>query len=117
MDYPKIVYAIQHKVTKKIYIGSTNNLESRFKTHISMLKNNKHNSPLMQREYNKFGGIYDVFILDRIHCYNEKHKEYEWMRYYKTQDDKYGYNSQDKGRMKKEYSVPLKNGIPDRMFY
>ena len=116
MDYPKIVYAIQHRATKKIYIGSTNNLESRYKAHISALKNNKHNSPLMQEEYNKYGGMYDVFILDEIRSYSDKYKEYEWMRFYKTQDEKYGYNAQDKGRMFDENRLPLKSGRPERLF-
>lgn len=116
MDYPKIVYAIQHKVTKKIYIGITNHLEARYKTHLSLLKNNKHTSPLMQSEYNEFGGMYDVFILDEVRSYSERYKEYEWMRFYKTQDVRYGYNAQDKGQLNKEKNLPLKSGRPERQF-
>ena len=114
MEYPKCVYAIQHKITKKIYIGVTNNLESRYRTHLSLLKNNKHNALLMQKEYNEHGGLYDVFILDEIDSYLDRYKEFQWMRYYKTQDEKYGYNAQDKGRMDKDV-LPLKSGRPERM--
>ncbi len=115
MDYPKIVYAIQHKITKKIYIGVTNSLENRYKAHLSLLRNNKHNSPLMQKEFNEYGCMYDVFILDEIRSYSETYKEYEWMRFYMTQDEKYGYNSQDKGRMDKTNILPLKSGRPERL--
>lgn len=116
MEYPKLVYAIQHKATKKIYIGITNNLESRYKTHLSLLKHNKHSSPLMQEEYNRYGGMYDVFILDEIRNFADRYKEYEWMRFYRTQDKRYGYNAQDKGRMDKTDRLPLKSGRPECIF-
>lgn len=115
MDYPKVVYAVQHKVTKKMYIGITNNLETRYGSHLSLLRNNKHHSTLMQKEYNEHGGLYDVFILDEINGYSDRYKEYEWMRYYKTQDERYGYNAQDKGRMDKDNRLPLKSGRPERI--
>ena len=110
MDYPKVIYAIQHRITKKMYIGISNNLEKRFEAHLSLLRNNKHNSPLMQSEFNKYGGFYDVFILEEIHSYTERYKEYEWMQFYKTQDELYGYNSQDRGG--KKIVCPLKPGRP-----
>lgn len=114
MDYPKIVYAIQHRATKRIYIGITNDLENRYKVHLSLLRNNKHTAKLMQEEYNKYGGMYDVFILDEIRDYRDRYKEYEWMRFYDTQNPIYGYNSQDKGRMDKVNVIPLKSGRPER---
>ncbi len=115
MEYPKVVYAMQHRVTKKIYIGLTRNLETRYQTHLSLLRNNKHTALLMQKEYNEHGGLYDVFILDEVNSYTERYKEFEWMRYYKTQDERFGYNSQDKGRMDKNNRLPLKSGKPERM--
>lgn len=113
MDYPKVVYAIQHIRTKKIYIGITNSLEKRYEAHLSLLRNNKHNSPLMQEEYNKYGGIYDVFILDEIQNFSERYKEYEWMKIYDTQNPHHGYNSQDKGGKRRECILPLKCGRPE----
>lgn len=113
MDYPKVVYAIQHKITKKIYIGISNSVEARYKTHLSLLKHNKHTAPLMQEEFNNYGGLYDVFILDEIHCYSERYKEYEWMRFYKTQDPQYGYNAQDRGGKRRDDNFPLKSGRPE----
>ena len=112
MDYPKVVYAMQHRVTKKVYIGLSADLEERYKSHLSLLRNNKHHSKLMQEEYNEHGGLYDVFELDTVSGISERYKEYEWMRYYKTQDARYGYNSQDRGRME---VMPLKEGKPERI--
>lgn len=114
MEYPKVVYAIQHRVTKRIYIGISNSLESRYKVHLSLLRNNKHTAPKMQEDFNKYGGMYDVFILDEVRNYTERCKEYEWMRIYNTQDERFGYNSQDKGRLEKS-GLPLKSGLPEKM--
>jgi hypothetical protein len=116
MEYPKLIYAIQHKITKKIYIGITNSLESRYKSHMSLLKNNKHTAPLMQEEYNKYGGIYDVFVLDEVRSFSERFKEYEWMRFYNTQNPEYGYNAQDKGGTSKAGVLPFRSGRPERLF-
>lgn len=111
MDYPKVVYAIQHRVTKKIYIGLTKNLEERYWAHLSLLRKNKHHSKLMQEEYNEHGGEYDVFVLDEVTKYSERHKEHEWMRRYKTQDKRYGYNYRDRGRVEK---MNLLEGKPEQ---
>lgn len=47
------IYKIENAKTKKVYIGSSNNIESRFKQHIKMLESNKHHSVKLQRSYNK----------------------------------------------------------------
>ena len=114
MDYPKVVYAMQHRVTKKIYIGLTNNLKERYKAHLSLLRNNKHTARLMQEEYNEHGGLYDVFILDEVNNYSERYKELEWMQYYKSKDKNYGYNSQDRVCIENPL-LPLKDGKPERL--
>ena len=114
MDFPRDVYAIQHRVTKKMYIGTTRNLESRYQVHMSLLRNGKHSSRLMQKEYDEHGGLYDVFVLERIEKFSDRHKEYEWMEYYKTVDERYGYNSQDKFNSKTG-EIPLKKGRPERI--
>ena len=114
MDYPKQIYAIQHRITKKIYIGITNSLEARYDAHMSLLRNNKHHARLMQEEYNKFGGEYDVFVLDEVPDYSERYREYEWMKVYKTKDPRYGYNSQDKGGKRIDEKFPLRDGRPEQ---
>lgn len=49
------IYIIKCTVNNKIYIGSSENIEQRFKNHKSMLINNKHHSIHLQRAFNKYG--------------------------------------------------------------
>ena len=114
MTFPQVVYAMQHRVTKKIYIGLTSNLASRYRSHMSLLRKNKHHSKLMQKEYNEYGGEYDVFILDKVEKYTERCKEREWMQYYQTKDKHYGYNTQG-GCCTEGHELPLKEGKPERL--
>lgn len=43
MKLPRIIYAIQHNVTKRIYVGSSANVENRYWNHMNNLRNHKHN--------------------------------------------------------------------------
>lgn len=99
--YPRIIYAIQHSVTKRIYIGSTaKTIGERYYVHITRLKNNKHSVSLMQEDFNIYGEHYDVYKLGIIESFNERHKEYEEMVKYNTLDIRYGYNQGDAKRCK-----------------
>jgi group I intron endonuclease len=50
------VYQIQSKIKpEKTYIGSAININNRWHTHISMLKNNNHRSKKLQNHFNKYG--------------------------------------------------------------
>ncbi|KKN23373.1 hypothetical protein LCGC14_0905720 [marine sediment metagenome] len=55
------VYEILNVVTGKLYIGSSVELEKRFKAHASNLKLNSHHSIHLQRSYNKHGA--DAFVM------------------------------------------------------
>lgn len=116
MRFPRKVYAIQHNVTKKIYIGSSNDVETRYKSHIWALRGNKHNVPDMQEDYNKYGEDYSVFILGEMSSYAEKGLEYEWMRKYNTITRGVGYNYKDQERVISHSVnyVPYKDGLPEK---
>lgn len=58
------IYKIVNIITNKCYIGSSNNIDVRFNTHIHSLKNNKHHSIKLQNSYNKHG--IDNFIFEVI---------------------------------------------------
>jgi hypothetical protein len=96
MNLPRTVYAIQHNVTKKIYIGSTKNVHTRYLNHLCRLRKGKHNIEDMQKDFNEYGEDYSLFILDEITRYSDRAKEYEWMRKYKTHIRGVGYNYQDR---------------------
>lgn len=49
------IYQIYSIANKKIYIGSSVNIEQRWKRHLSQLRNTKHSNILLQRIYDKYG--------------------------------------------------------------
>lgn len=77
MKIPRQVYAIQHNITKKIYIGSSSNVTDRYWNHIYRLRKGKHQNIDMQRDFDEYGENYSLFILDTISNYSERDKEYE----------------------------------------
>ena len=102
MSFPKEIYAIKHKVTKRIYIGSTSHgIEERYLEHIRDLKKGKHRSVLMQEDYNKYGEEYDVYRIGLINNYDETNKEYEEMIKHNTFDIEKGYNQGDLKRCRR----------------
>lgn len=52
------VYAIQNKTSERIYIGSSNNVRERVKSHIRDLNNGSHPNKLLQRDYEKLGNAF-----------------------------------------------------------
>lgn len=95
MKIPRKIYAIKHNITGRIYIGSSRNVESRFKSHIGQLRIGKHPVADMQSDFNEFGENFSFFVLDEIKNYEERAKEYEWMRKLETNVRGKGYNYKD----------------------
>lgn len=48
------IYKITNKLTNYFYIGSSKNIEKRWKDHISKLRNNNHVNIILQRSFNKY---------------------------------------------------------------
>ncbi len=109
-----IVYAIQHNITKRIYVGQSKNFNERVKAHFGTLRLGKHN-PEMQHDFDKYGDDYSVFILEELDCYGmAKAKEGSWMEKLKTYDKRFGYNYRDprfSKRKREEFVVTP--GIPE----
>jgi group I intron endonuclease len=93
------IYAIKNLITRKIYIGQSNNITRRINDHKKELKNGIHNNTHIQRSWNKYGC--DNFTFNIIEeCLenelNEKEiyyiKEYRLMYelYNQTEGGKYG---------------------------
>ena len=89
------IYSITNKTNDKIYIGSSTNIEERWKFHKKSLKSNKHHSIHLQRAYNKYGKFkFDFKILEIVKSkrnYLLKREQY-WMDTFKSPIRKYGYN-------------------------
>lgn len=58
------IYKIQSKIKpEKIYIGSAIDIHSRWRCHLRMMKNNKHENAKLQNHYNKYGKNDFVFSI------------------------------------------------------
>lgn len=113
MRLPRYVYAIQHNVTKRMYIGSSNNVKKRYFTHIYKLRSGKHHIEDMQSDFNEYGEDYSVFVLDEFVDYGDRRVEYEWMRKYQSHIRGKGYNYKDRAAIAPKNDVPLKDGMPE----
>lgn len=61
------VYSITNNINNRSYIGSSNNVNKRRKTHISQLRNNKHPNKYLQNSWNKYGeSVFDFKILEYV---------------------------------------------------
>lgn len=113
--YPRKVYAIQHNQTGRMYIGSSKNVESRYMSHIALLKAGKHLSAEMQQDFDDYGNDFSLYVLDAISNRDESKKEYEWMRKYRTNEIEYGYNRKDPAMKTLRATIPFKKGLPSSL--
>lgn len=120
MYFPRKVYAIQHNRTKKIYIGSSKDIKTRYMNHIYQLRKGSHPIEDMQSDYDKYGEDYSLFVLEELTKWNDRRKEYEWMKIYKSYDRQYGYNYKDRAFANSQNSfldmvIPYTEGTPTKM--
>ncbi len=60
------------------------------------MKSGKHTSRIMTEDFRKYGKEgFEVYILEQGISYQERKKEYEYMKKYNSFDEKYGYNRGD----------------------
>lgn len=106
-----VVYALRHNPTGKIYVGSTLNVDERIQQHILALRNNRHNVPNMQNDYNKFGEDYSVCILQDHLLPDALRTKFEhlYMTILGTRDPEKGYNYLD---ITNDFDLSKKNFHP-----
>lgn len=95
MRFPRKVYAIRHNVTGRMYIGSSWDVERRYRNHINLLRQGKHTVEDMQKDFDEYGDNYSFSILDVIRNFEDRNKEYEWMQRFNTFVRGVGYNYKD----------------------
>ena len=59
-----IIYGILNKVSGKYYIGSAVNFSKRKSRHLKLLRENKHHSYLLQKEWDE--NLFDFIILEKV---------------------------------------------------
>lgn len=94
------IYSLINKENGKRYIGRTRNPKSRIKTHLCGIKHGTHLNDLLNQDA---GCDFDVEILKNhiMDSWEAKRFERYFMLKYKTYDDHYGYNGND--RMLKKF--------------
>lgn len=87
------IYCIKNKVNNKVYIGSSNGIERRFKKHKTELNTFKHSNTYLTRAFIKYGRESFDFIILEI-CTLEKliEKEIFYINKYNSLEREFGYN-------------------------
>ena len=113
MDFPRVIYRIQHNETGRIYIGSSQDLESRIRSHIYMLRSGTHHNALLQKDFDEYGEDYTVFEIETIDTAKERDREYYWMEKLHTDDPIIGYNGKDPHFTRgKKLVIEVTKGVP-----
>jgi len=108
------VYVLTFLPNGKQYVGSTVNVEKRFQQHIEKLKGRRHNSLLLQRDYDLNHATPEMVSISVVKDGMERREarsfEHETMLNLKTFDDRYGYNGRDPAMR----SARIENGLAVR---
>lgn len=88
------IYEIRNTKNNKMYIGSSKNIEVRWKQHKSLLRSGKHHSQHLQYAWDKYGqGSFEFSELEPVPIQGDLFKvEQLWMDKFKSYNPKYGYN-------------------------
>ena len=92
------IYKIQNKVSSKVYIGQSIDIESRWYSHIKELRENKHRNEHLQNSWNKYGEENFIFeIVEECKEENLTKREQYWIDYYGGKESETTYNQRDAG--------------------
>ena len=119
---PCTVYAFQCTENGKVYIGCTEDFESRVRTHIRELEKglkkrwlpgNKTIKTEWQNDYDRYGrDAFKIFVLEEnVPPVKAYAREDYWLDYYDATNPEYGYNIRH-GAVKIQFDV--EPGIPKR---
>lgn len=88
------IYKIKNKENGKVYIGSSKNIENRWKQHKTLLRCGKHHSQHLQYSWNKYGSDCFLFevIEDEIQQEESLVREQYWIDKLQSYNPKRGYN-------------------------
>ncbi len=96
MDFPRTIYAITHNQTHRTYIGSSKNPAGRIESHLCALRRGCHPVEDMQADFDAFGEDYTIDCLEVVTKFDDRFREYEWMKTYRSHVRGVGYNYKDR---------------------
>lgn len=89
----KQIYAIQHNITKRIYIGKSGSAENRIKKHMRDLLSGWHSNSELQKEFDEYGMEFSFYLIeDNVDANISREREMYWMSVFRSTDKKTGYN-------------------------
>ena len=110
-------YAIQHRHTGRIYVGSTEQrVDERIMQHLWALRRGDHRNELMQEDFDKYGENYNYFELEEFDTFVDnqfvgRQVEYDYMEKFGTDNPAVGYNQNDPYFRRKQ-RLNVKKGEP-----
>lgn len=110
------VYTIENLVTKKLYVGYTENFKKRFFNHISTLNRGVHANEHLQKAWDKYGEKNFSFeILVTCPLKFLESEEHYWCTILNTHNSKYGYNIKSTHPEKGKISINDKLRISNKL--
>lgn len=106
------IYLIKNKINSKVYVGSSNNIERRFKRHKTELNTGKHSNKFLSDSFKKYGkNCFDFIILEICKEENLISRENYYITLYDSLNPLKGYNLKSPishpSKVNKEYSKIL----------
>lgn len=90
------IYKITNHHNNKVYIGQSQDIDTRFTQHKDALSRGKHENKQMQKDYIASPCAFSFTILEECYLSQLNEAEKRWIAYYKSDNKLYGYN-QNKG--------------------
>lgn len=88
------IYSITNVKNNKRYIGSSKNIEERWRVHRHRLNKNKHHSDHLQKSYNIDSLSFKYEVLELVEDLSQlTAREQYWVNYYQSYKSDYGYNA------------------------
>ena len=88
------IYKIENLENGKVYIGSSKNIEARFRVHKYRLRHDKHHSPHLQKSYNLNPDKFEFQVIEIIEDLSHlESREQYWVDLYKSYESNSGYNA------------------------
>ena len=89
----RLIYAIQHNKTKRIYVGCTSSFR-RVRKHFQLLSRGKHHSKSMQSDYDTFGDDFSTYTIEIFsgNSNESASREDYWIKYFMADIPEFGYN-------------------------